>query len=93
MPYKIDNELIDELLSLRTGYNEVFVFAFGNTILTPDKVKLLSDNNISFEMGTIDSEKEILNYWNGAYYYCSGIESNTIVASKIDIRSVMESDK
>lgn len=93
MPYKIDNELIDELLSLKTGHNEVFVFAFGNTILTPEKVKLLSDNDISFEMGTIDSEREILNYWNGAYYYCSGIESNTTVASKIDIDNVMESGK
>lgn len=44
-------------------------------------------------MGTIDSEEEIIRYWNGFYYYCSGIESNTISTPNIDLYKCIESLK
>ena len=89
MPYNIDDALIRELVSLQTGENEVFIFAFANCILTDEIVKTLKEHNIAFEMGTINSEQEILNYWNGIYHYCSGIESDTVIASKINIEKVL----
>ena len=89
MPDTIDDELLNLILSLKTDSNNVFIFAYGNTILTPELVEKLKSNNIEFEMGTIDSEREILNYWNGAYYYCSGIESNTVIASDIDVGKIL----
>ena len=89
MPYKVDQETIDELLTLRTHTNEVFIFAYGNAILTDENVALMKRYDIPFEMGTIDSEEEILRYWNEAYLYCSGIESNRVVASLIDIDKLL----
>lgn len=85
MPNEITKETIQDLLSLKTGQNEVFFFAYGNTILTDKKVKELKKNNIAFEMGTIESAQELLNYYNGDYYYCSGIETSKVVASKINL--------
>lgn len=89
MPNTIDQKLIDKLLKLRTGENEVFVFGCANTILTQTEVNMLKSNNIPFEMGTVDSASDIVYYWNGCYTYCSGIESNTVVASSIDIGDVI----
>ncbi|MBR1781874.1 MAG: hypothetical protein IJ751_10800 [Oscillospiraceae bacterium] len=85
MPCAIDQAAIDELLSLRTPENEVFFFAYGNAILTEDTVETLRRSGIAFEMGTIDSDAEVIRYWNEAYQYCSGIESDVIVASGIDL--------
>ncbi len=89
MPTEINEDVVNQLLSLRTGRNEVFVFAASYTILTPETVDLLTICQIPFEMGTVDSEADIINYWNGCYHYCSGIESNTVVASAIDIAEVI----
>ena len=36
-------------------------------------------------MGTINTIEEMVNYWNGNYQYCTGIESNWIVASQINL--------
>ena len=92
MPYNINEEL-QNILSLKTGYNDVFIFAYGNAILNADIVNVLKMHNIAFEMGTIDSEEEIIRYWNGFYYYCSGIESNTISTPNIDLYKCIESLK
>ena len=41
-------------------------------------------------MGTIDSEIEIVNYLTENYQYCTGIESNKIVAANIDLDQVLQ---
>ena len=90
MPRNIRKDEIEELLSLKRETNEVFFFAFETAILTDDVLDELRKNKIPFEMGTIDSEVEIINYLTENYQYCTGIESNKIVASKIDIDEIME---
>ena len=45
---------------------------------------------IPFEMGTIDSEIEIVNYLTENYQYCTGIESDKIVAANIDLDQVLQ---
>lgn len=89
MPDVIDDEIMDKLLGLKTGFNEVFIFAYGNTILNSEIVYRLQKNDIMFEMGTINSEEEVVNYLNGAYHYCSGIESDVVVVNKIDVDTVL----
>ncbi|MEI3521718.1 MAG: glycerophosphodiester phosphodiesterase family protein [Anaerosacchariphilus sp.] len=85
MPRNLTDKEIKFLESLQTGQNEVFVFGWENTTLTPEIVKKLQNRNINFEMGTIDTYEEMIYYWNEAYRYCSGIESNCVVASNIDM--------
>ena len=85
MPRNISDTEIDFLNSLKTGKNEVFIFAWENAILNAETVLKLQENDIAFEMGTIDTRDEIINYWNESYLYCSGIESNCIVANNIEL--------
>lgn len=93
MPSNIREKEIKELLSLKRPTNEVFFFAYDTAIITDEIINTLNENNICFEMGTIDSEIEIINYLTENYQYCTGIESNKIVASKIDINRVMKERK
>ncbi len=83
-------DILPDLLSLKTGSNEVFIYAPGNAILDSELVKELKDNDIAFEMGNIESEEEVVRYWNGDYAYCSGITSTTVVASDIDVVEVVK---
>lgn len=94
MPYQITDDDIVFLLSLKTGRNKVFFFGWNETILDESIVKKLYDNEIQFEMGTIDDEIEILNYLKQgvAYQYCTGIESNTIIAGKVIYENSQNND-
>lgn len=85
MPRNITEEEIKDLLTLKTASNEVFFFAYDTAILTNTTIEILTENNIPFEMGTINTIEEMVNYWNGNYQYCTGIESNWIVASQINL--------
>ena len=91
MPWNIDDSLMAQLAALQTGQNEVFVFAYGNAILDADRVLLLQNADIAFEMGTIDSAEEIVRYHNGAYAYCSGIETNVVAPGTIDLDAILGS--
>ena len=90
MPRIIRDIEIQELLSLKRENNEVFFFTYDTAILTDEVLNKLRDERIPFEMGTIDSEVEIVNYLTENYQYCTGVESNRIVASKIDMDQVMK---
>lgn len=90
MPRIIRDTEIQELLSLKRENNEVFFFTYDTAILTDEVLNKLRDERIPFEMGTIDSEVEIVNYLTENYQYCTGVESNRIVASKIDMDQVMK---
>lgn len=85
IPSKIDDKEISLLNSLKTGQNKVFAFAWDTTILNDDIVNKLIENDIAFEFGTLDDEQSIIDYFNrgDAYNYCTGIETNSVVAGKV----------
>lgn len=89
IPSKIDDSEISLLNSLKTGQNKVFVFAWDTTVLNDDIVNKLIENDIAFEIGTLDDEQSIIDYFNrgDAYNYCTGIETNSIVAGKVLLES------
>ena len=51
----------------------------------PYIVLSLPENEIEFEMGTLNSEKEIINYFlkDENYNYCTGISSDKLVSGKV----------
>ena len=71
MPRIIRDTEIQELLSLKRENNEVFFFTYDTAILTDEVLNKLRDERIPFEMGTIDSEVEIVNYLTENYQYCT----------------------
>lgn len=85
MPQNIQDSTINHLVNLKTGKNKVFFFAWDTTQLTQELVQKLIKNDIEFEIGTLDKEDDILNYFkqDDVYYYCTGISSNKIVAGKV----------
>ena len=85
MPKQITEEAISELVSFKTGSNSVFFFGWNVTILNDDIVSKLIENEIEYEMGTIDTTTGVIDYFNqgDSYYYCTGIESNLIIAGKV----------
>lgn len=85
MPGIINSTRINELKQLKTGKNKVFFFSWDTTELSNDIVNQFIENDIEFEVGTINTEQGVLDYLNkGAIYnYCTGIESDSIVAGKV----------
>lgn len=84
MPRQITEKEIGDLVSLKIGKNSVFFFSWNETILNDDILDSLIDNDIEFEMGTIDSIEDLNNYFSrsDAYKYCTGIESNSLLVGK-----------
>ena len=89
MPGIINDERINQLKTLQTGKNEVFFFAWDTTELTKDLVNKLIENNIKFEMGTLNSEEKIINYFakDEIYIYCTGISSDKILSGKVLLKN------
>ena len=85
MPETITDKVIEVANTLKTGKNKVFIFGWDNTTLTNDIVDKLIQNDIAFEQGTLNTNKDIVDYMNrgDAYYYCTGIETNKVVAGKV----------
>lgn len=73
------------LLALKTDRNEVFAFNWSTEKLSEADINWLSANDIAYEVGVIDTESDILKYYNRADIkdVISGIESNKLVPSKI----------
>lgn len=92
MPSEVTDKVIQDLVSLKTGRNKVFVFGWDTTTLTDAIIEKLITNNIAFECGTPKNETEILNYFKkgSAYYYCTGIETNSIIAGKVILENELE---
>lgn len=92
MPEIISDTVIANIASLKTGKNKVFVFAWDTTVLTSEIVTKLINNNIDFELGTLNTESAILSYFErgDAYNYCTGIESDNIIAGKVILNNAME---
>lgn len=85
MPQSLSDSVLNEFIALKTSKNRLLWFAWDTTILNDEIVNKLIDNEIEFEIGSLESDQQIFNYFNKskAYNYCSGIESNTIVAGKV----------
>ena len=75
MPMVITDEVIQQTNALKTGNNQVFIFGWYETVLTDEIVNKLIENDIAYEMGTINTMAEVVAYFNqgDAYYYCTGI--------------------
>lgn len=84
-PVEITQEHIEDAVGLKTGKNEVFLFGWNTSILTDELVKNMVENDIEFEMGTINTEEGIIEYFSrgSAYQYCTGVESNKIVCGRV----------
>ena len=80
MPSTIDDNTINELLSLNNGKCKLFFFAWDTTTLSNDIVKKLIENNIDFEFGTLNTKEKVKEYFNrdNIYLYCAGVESDVL---------------
>ena len=80
MSYTIDDNTINELLSLNNGKCKLFFFAWDATTLSNDIVKKLIENNIDFEFGTLNTKEKVKEYFNrdNIYLYCTGVESDSL---------------
>lgn len=89
MPGTVTDDIIAKLNSLKTGKNKVFIFGWDTTILTDETVNKLMQNDIAFEQGTPNIEQDIENYFarGDQYYYCTGIETNAVIAGKVMLES------
>ena len=89
MPLEMNVTKINELLSLKTPQNSLFWFAWDTSPLPIEIVNLMQKNNIEFEVGTIDSESSLFDWFNSneLKQYCTGISSNKIVAGKVIIEN------
>ena len=89
MPGNVTDDVIKKLNSLKTGKNKVFIFGWDTTVLTDEIISKLMQNDIAFEQGTPNTEQDIENYFarGNQYYYCTGIETNTVIAGKVLLES------
>ena len=80
MPSTIDDNTINELLSINNGKCKLFFLAWDTTTLSNDIVKKLIDNNIDFEFGTLNTKEKVKEYFNrdNIYLYCAGVESDSL---------------
>lgn len=84
-----DDSIIQRVGTLKTDNISVFIWGW-NTMDLTDYIDILIENNVEFEMGTLDNESDIISYFNtDVNNYCIGVESNYIVASKAIIDSVL----
>lgn len=91
IPSTLDINSINTILTLKTDKNEVFVFGWNTWELTDELVNLMIEKKIGYEIGTINTLDEIINYFNQGelYNYCTGIESNTIIAGKAILENIL----
>lgn len=89
MSGNVTDDVIEKLNSLKTGKNKVFIFGWDTTVLTDEIINKLIQNDIAFEQGTPNTEQDIKNYFarGNQYYYCTGIETNAVIAGKVMLES------
>lgn len=79
--------------AVQTDLNEVFVFNWTDLVLNDSDIEWLADNNIAYEAGTLETENEIVNYYNRSDITAviSGIETTKYVASEVIKTSILNS--
>ena len=78
----IGNAYIDEAVNLRFDINDVFLFGWDNLIISDLVKNYMLDNNVSIEIGTINTKDGIKEFLNN-HPYVRGIESDTLIAGKV----------
>ena len=78
-----NDSVIQRVGTLKTEKNSVFIWGW-NTMDTTDYIDVLIENNVEFEMGTVDKEEDIISYFETeSNNYCTGVESNRLLASEV----------
>lgn len=78
-----DNKVIQRVGGLRTNETSVFLWGW-NTMDVASYIDALIENNVEWEMGTLDRETDIISYFDTeSNNYCIGVESNKLVASEV----------
>ena len=78
-----DNTIIQRVGALRTNETSVFLWGW-NTMDVTKYIDALIENNVEWEMGTLDRETDIISYFaTESNNYCIGVESNNLVASEV----------
>ena len=80
MPDTMTNERFEELLSLKTGFNRVFWFAWDTSTIDDDMLNRFINNEIYLEIGTFNDAKEIKKLFDSNLRYVTGISSDKLVA-------------
>lgn len=89
MQDSLDVQKIVNIGALNSNNVEVFIWGW-NTFDLTDYIDALIENNVKLEVGTIDTESDIIAYFNTEINnYVTGIESNYFVASKVIMDSVI----
>lgn len=81
----ISTNMINQALSFRTDENDIFFFGWNTVVLDDTTLQRLIDNDFALEIGTLNTAQDIEDFYNQGenYYYCSGIESGSVIASKV----------
>lgn len=78
-----DDTIIQRVGALRTNGISVFLWGW-NTMDVTKYIDALIENNIEWEMGTLDRESDIISYFETeSNNYCIGVESNKLIASEV----------
>ena len=80
MPATMTNERFEELLSLKTGFNRVFWFAWDTSTIDDDMLNRFINNEIYLEIGTFNDAKEIKKLFDSNLRYVTGVSSDKLVA-------------
>lgn len=84
-----NDSAIQRIGTIRASNVSVFIWGWDTMDLT-GYIDTLISNGIEYEMGTIDTKEGIISYFDtDVNNYCIGVESNSIVASKVIIESVI----
>lgn len=90
MPDIISDTILQYLISLKTDINKCGWFAWDTSVLSDDVLKKLIENDLFFEVGTLNDKNQILDYLKDNYMYCTGISSDLYPAGKIIRESVIK---
>lgn len=89
MPDIMSDTILQYLISLKTDINKCGWFAWDTSVLSDDVLEKLIENDLFFEVGTMNDKSQILDYLKDNYMYCTGISSDLYPAGKIIRESVI----
>lgn len=80
MPDTMTNERFEGLLTLKTGYNRVFWFAWETSTIDDDMLNRFIDNEVGLEIGTFNDADAMKKLFDSNLRYVSAISSDKLVA-------------
>lgn len=81
----VTDDYMEALLAVQTDVNEIFAFNWSDEIVTSDQAAFYTDHNISYEVGTLATEQDIIDFYerSDVMNIISGIETSKFVASEV----------